>query len=404
MQRAPGAYEFIHDGNERQTEADSFAALRNDKMGVGQVMASGAGDEEDGDVVAAAVGVGGVDEGLADRFERRAGSVHPSEQARWGPRIAAEDAGDGVVVEFAAEAVGGEQEEVAGKDVVGGNVGFDGGLRADGASDDVADGRGGGLKAADEAGAELLLDQRVVLGEEVKRAAAKEVAAAVANVGEPERWAGRGGRVMRRQRGVFQKGSDESGAHAAQGARTLGAVEDRSIGGADGALEAGVGMIGRIRLAAVARGHGAGEGFGCAAGMGGVGEACEEGLGGEMAGNFAGSGAAHAVADDKGAVLRQRGAGVLIDVAHPAGMREHGEDKGGRAGWGHCRSSGRNSRLRLLQSRCVCHFGTERPEFRDRCNNTLRRNRVSTVLGWRLPLGLAWSQHRRMVTCVSLQC
>src|ERR1035441_6057592 len=68
--------------------------------------------------------------------------VHPSEQARWGPRIAGEDAGDGVVVEFAAEAVGGEQEEVAGIDGVGGNVGFDGGLRADGASDDVADGRG----------------------------------------------------------------------------------------------------------------------------------------------------------------------------------------------------------------------------------------------------------------------
>src|ERR1017187_3427692 len=174
---------------------------------------SGAGDEEDGDVVAAAVGVGGVDEGLAGGFERRAGIVHPSEQARWGPRIvhpseqarwgprivhpseqarwgprivhpneqarwgpriAGEDAGDGVVVEFAAEAVGGEQEEVAGMSGVGGNVGFDGGLRADCAGDDVADGRGSGLQAADEAGAELLLDQRVVLGEEVKRAAAKE--------------------------------------------------------------------------------------------------------------------------------------------------------------------------------------------------------------------------------------
>src|ERR1039458_650104 len=90
---------------------------------------------------------------------------------------------------------------------VGGNVGFDGGLRADGAGDDVADGRGSGLQAADEAGAELLLDQRVVLGEEVKRAAAKEIAAAVADVGEPERWAVRGGRGMRQQRGVFQKGS-----------------------------------------------------------------------------------------------------------------------------------------------------------------------------------------------------
>jgi hypothetical protein len=34
-------------------------------------------------------------------------------------------------------------------------------------------------------------------------------------------------------------------------------------------------------------------------------------------------------------VLRQRGAGVLIDAAHPAGMREHGEDRGRRAGWSH---------------------------------------------------------------------
>jgi hypothetical protein len=80
-------------------------------------------------------------------------------------------------------------------------------------------------------------------------------------------------------------------------------------------------------------------------------------------------------------VLRQRGAGVLIEVAHPAGMREHGEARGGRAGWGHRWSGGGSSRLRLLQSRCVCHFGTESPEFRDRCNDTLRRNRVSTVLG-----------------------
>src|ERR1035441_9206131 len=298
MQRTPGAYEFIRDARwadgrgRRQKQipplrygmtnkGDDEGRRRRQKrippLRYGMTDeagdTSGAGDEEDGDVVAAAVGVGGVDEGLAGGFERRAGIVHPSEQARWGPRVvypseqarwvpgsAGEDAGDGVVVEFAAEAVGGEQEEVAGIGGVGGDVGFDGRLRADGAGDDVADGRGSGLQAADEAGAELLLDQRVVLGEEVKRAAAKEVAAAVADVGEPERWAGRGGRGLRQQRGIFQEGSDESGAHAAQGARTLGAMEDRSIGGADGALEAGVGMIGRIRLAAVARGRGAGDG------------------------------------------------------------------------------------------------------------------------------------------------
>ena len=288
--------------------------------------------------------------------------------------MAGEDAGDGGVVEFAAEAVGGEQEKVAGLEGVGGDVGFDGGLRADGAGDDVADGRGSGLEAVDEAGADLLLDQRVVLGELAEYAAAKEVAAAVADVGEPEGWAGRDGWVIG-QRGVFEQGGDEGGAHAAQGAGTLGAVEDRSVGGADGALEAGVRMIGRIRLMAVVCGRGTG--FDDA---GWLSEAGEEGLGGEMAGDFAGSGAAYAVADDKGPVFGESGAGVLIDVAHPAGMREHGEDKGGQ-GWGDCRSGGRDSRQRMLQRRSVCHFGTGRPEFQDRCNDTLRRVRVSRAFG-----------------------
>src|ERR1035437_1348008 len=91
-----------------------------------------AGDEKDGDVVAAAVGVGGVDERLAGGFERRVGILHPNERVRWGPRIAGEDAGDGVVVKLAAEAVGGEQKEVAGLGGVGGGVRLDRGGRAGG--------------------------------------------------------------------------------------------------------------------------------------------------------------------------------------------------------------------------------------------------------------------------------
>ena len=111
----------------------------------------GAGDEEYGDVVAAALFVGGVDESLAGGFERGRGSVGENE-------------GDLGVGELAGEAVGGEQVEVAGLGRVGGDLGFDRGLRADGASDDVADGRVGGLGAVEQAGADLLLDEGVVAG------------------------------------------------------------------------------------------------------------------------------------------------------------------------------------------------------------------------------------------------
>ena len=88
--------------------------------------------------------------------------------------------GDLGVGEFAGKAVGGEQVEVAGLGGVGGDLGLDRGLRADGAGDDVADGRGGGLDPADEAGRDLLLDERVVAGELVKIVAAATLLANVA--------------------------------------------------------------------------------------------------------------------------------------------------------------------------------------------------------------------------------
>ena len=75
---------------------------------------------------------------------------------------------------------------------MGGDIGLDRGLRADSAGDDVADGRGRGLEAADEACANLLLDQRMVLGKGLQRATAEEIAAAVADMGQPEGWTGAG--------------------------------------------------------------------------------------------------------------------------------------------------------------------------------------------------------------------
>ena len=53
----------------------------------------------------------------------------------------------------------------------------------------------------------------------------------------------------------------------------------------------------------------------------------EEGVGGESAGDLAGGGSAHAVADDVGASLRCSGAGVLIAMADAAAVGEHGVDK-----------------------------------------------------------------------------
>src|ERR1039457_503194 len=89
-----------------------------------------AGDEQDGDVVAAAVCVGCVDEGLAGGLEGGAGGASGD---------SGEDFGDIGVGQLAGEAVGGEQVEVSGLGFVSGDVGLDGGLRADGPGDDVAD-------------------------------------------------------------------------------------------------------------------------------------------------------------------------------------------------------------------------------------------------------------------------
>lgn len=81
-------------------------------------------DEDGGDVVSSAGGVGSVDELMA---ELRKGSA------------AAEDGGDAIFIELAGEAVGTEQKRISGFKREFGDFGFDGALRADSAGDDVAE-------------------------------------------------------------------------------------------------------------------------------------------------------------------------------------------------------------------------------------------------------------------------
>jgi len=266
-----------------------------------------AGDQEDGDVVTAALLVGGLDESLAGGLECEGGS-------------AGEDVGNLGVGEFAGEAVGGEQVEVSGLGGVGGDLGLDFRLRPYGSGDDVTDGRVGSLGAVEEAGAYLLLDEGVVAGELMEFAVAKEIATAVADVSEPER--GVAGRLVPEQ-------GDERGAHAAQGAKFLRALEDGVVGSADGLPEAGVGMVGGIRIDVVL----GVAGRGLAGDAGGLAEAVQEGLGSEMAGHFAAGGATHAIAYDENALFGQGGAGVLVGVSHTTAVGEHGEGMRGRRRW-----------------------------------------------------------------------
>ena len=230
---------------------------------------------------------------------------------------AGEDARDLGVVELAGEAVGGEQVEVAGLGGVDGDVRLDRGLRADGAGDDVADRRGGGLDAAEHAGADLLLDQGVVLGEECEGAARGRDSSGCRRHGRSRAVGVAAARPPQRR--------DQGGAHAVQAVRLLRVPVDGLVGSADGSMETGVGMVGGIRP----RAWGA-VGWLWARSRGravriGMGEAVKEGLAGQMAGDLAGGGAAHAVADDEGSMLGQGGAGVLVGVADAAGMGEHGE-------------------------------------------------------------------------------
>jgi hypothetical protein len=141
-----------------------------------------AGEEEDGDVVAAAVFVGCVDQSARGGFE--GGGIQP--------KRCGEDARDCWIGEFAGEAVGGEQVEVAGLNLVCRDLRLDGRRGADGARDDVPHRRAQRVMPAEQPGADLLFDERVVASELAQGGrlaagfCAEEIGAAVAGVREPE--------------------------------------------------------------------------------------------------------------------------------------------------------------------------------------------------------------------------
>lgn len=252
--------------------------------------------------------VGGVDEVGAEGIEGRG---------------LAEDGFDSGVGEFAGESVGAEEVEVAGLGQDGEGVWGDAALGADGAGDDVAQGGACGLGAGHASEADLLLDEGVVLGAEFKGELAEAVASAVADVDDPELL-------------LVGDDGDEGGSHSAEAEAALGAGVDGSIGGFDGLCDesgegAGDGVVPVARA-----GFAAQVGFAAQAGFEDrvvplrgvvrvgsqavwrivpVGEEAEDFLDGEGAGDLAGSGSAHAVADDINAVLDGVAEGVFVGGA-----------------------------------------------------------------------------------------
>ena len=99
------------------------------------------------------------------------------------------------------QAVGAEQQDVAGAEGVLGHVGGDGRLDADGAGDDVAEAGALGALLGDDARAHLLGDVGVVVGQPLQRAVAQQVGAAVPGMGDAQGLA-------------LDDGGDAGGAHA----------------------------------------------------------------------------------------------------------------------------------------------------------------------------------------------
>ncbi len=195
---------------------------------------------------------------------------------------AAEDGLDLVVGELAGEAVGAEEVEVAGLDGGFDEVCGDAGLRTEGAGDDVAKGAACGFGAGHTAESDLLFDEGVVLSAEFELAAAEAVTAAVADVDDPE-----AGVVI-----DIGKDADEGGAHAAEAGVALSAGVDGIVRGLDGLFGDGGECGGWVAWDAQ------GEAF-CDA----LGDQAENLIDGERAGDFTGSGTAHAVAYDVDAMF-----------------------------------------------------------------------------------------------------
>lgn len=184
------------------------------------------------------------------------------------------------------------------------DLGIDVRMGADGASDEVAQGRVGCLLRGDLAGTELILDDGVVGGEEREMTGAETITAAVPYVGEPK-FAGLG--VVGLCVGGVEK-SYEGSAHPGELRVLACLLEDGLVCGVDCGGERGWRIL--------RRGRG-----------GGVDEVLEKGVGGEMAGYFAGGGSAHAIADDKDAVGRGSCTCVLVVLADTAGVSEHCGDE-----------------------------------------------------------------------------
>ena len=167
----------------------------------------GDGDHDHGHVVFAAGGVGGVDE--AGRGARRVG-------------LASELGGDEVGLHHAGEAVGAEQQPVAGDELDGVHVDFDRLVDTERPGDDRPLRVHRGFVGGEPAVAHELFDEAVVGGDLAQLAVVQEVRPRVADVAD-EQGAPRGERAR-----------GDGGAHAAQGGVGQRLVVHRAVGFLDG--------------------------------------------------------------------------------------------------------------------------------------------------------------------------
>lgn len=241
-------------------------------------------DEDDGDVVLAAVGVGDVDE-----LAGAGGEVEA---------VGGDDLEDLLVAEHPVEAVGTEDVDVAGLGLVRLEVDDDILLHAEGAGDDVLGEVGLLLVGEVGDGGDVVVHQRVVAGEQLDLPLAHPVAAAIAHVAD-EDLALAGG----------EHRADHGGPHAVALPRLLAAVEDLPVRHPD-AGEQAVLLLGQVGVEV----EGPGDVL--------VGRGAEElgdGVGGDAAGHVAGLVPAHAVGHNKKPVLVEHREAVLVVLAlHPS--------------------------------------------------------------------------------------
>ncbi len=251
-------------------------------------------DELDADVVVAAGGVGCGDErggGLVERGVGVDGALN-----------------DGVG-DVAVEAVGAEQEDVAGHDVDGDGVGGDEELVAEGAGEEMAVCADGGLGFGEDAEADLLIDHGVVAGELAGGAVAEEVAAGVACVGDD------GGVEAQ---GAGDDGGGHAGAAGDDGAAGVGIFVEGAGAGVALVVDGLVGVL-----------HEFGQEGDVHDAFGDLAEAGHHGLDGDARGDFAALLAAYAVGEGEepslGLDLGGRGGEdvadeVFVVIAGPAGI------------------------------------------------------------------------------------